>query len=361
MPIENDTIESTETEVKNESSKDNLENQIDHKNSENEWVDLLGSGAIMKKIIKEGTPNTRPERQQMCSIGYELYIKEDKVIEKQEKLEIDLGDSDVVQGLDLAIALMNLGEICLLKIESRLAYGRKGLPPSIPPETTVTFKIELISAEDQEIELMTVAERKKKGNKKRERGNWWYGRGENQIAIQCYRRALDYLDEVEGGIKLPESENTEQITDTDLQSILEDRISIYNNLAAAQIKLESYEAALNSLKTVLLCQPNNIKALYRQAKVYKAKNDIPLAMKSLQKALDISPNDPDIKNEINKLKQLVDKQKKTERDLAKKMFGATLNEVKQTPLSKKVYLWATVVASVAVGLAGLATYRFKFA
>lgn len=36
-------------------------------------------------------------------------------------------------------------------------------------------------------------------NKKRERGNWWYTRGENNLAIQCYRRALDYLDEVEGG------------------------------------------------------------------------------------------------------------------------------------------------------------------
>lgn len=34
-------------------------------------------------------------------------------------------------------------------------------------------------------------------NRKRERGNWWYTRGENNLAIQCYRRALDYLDEVE--------------------------------------------------------------------------------------------------------------------------------------------------------------------
>lgn len=33
-------------------------------------------------------------------------------------------------------------------------------------------------------------------NKKRERGNWWYRRGENTLAVQCYRRALDYLDEV---------------------------------------------------------------------------------------------------------------------------------------------------------------------
>lgn len=98
-------------------------------------------------------------------------------------------------------------------------------------------------------------------NKKRERGNWWYTRGENTLAIQCYRRALDYLDEVET------CQKTEDIPDSTLQELLEDRISVCNNMAAAQIKLELYEAALNSLQTVLRCQPNNVKALYRKAKV----------------------------------------------------------------------------------------------
>lgn len=39
-------------------------------------------------------------------------------------------------------------------------------------------------------------------NRKRERGNWWYVRGDNTLAIQCYRRALDYLDEATGGIQV---------------------------------------------------------------------------------------------------------------------------------------------------------------
>lgn len=103
-------------------------------------------------------------------------------------------------------------------------------------------------------------------NRKRERGNWWYGRGENTLAIQCYRRALDYLDEVEG-IKTPEPDGKSEITDAALQELLEDRVSVCNNMAAAQIKQGLHDAALNSLQTVLRCQPNNIKALYRKAKV----------------------------------------------------------------------------------------------
>jgi hypothetical protein len=42
--------------------------------------------------------------------------------------------------------------------------------------------------------------------RKRERGNWWYTRQEHTLAIQCYRRALDYLDDIEGGITLKTGE-----------------------------------------------------------------------------------------------------------------------------------------------------------
>lgn len=40
-------------------------------------------------------------------------------------------------------------------------------------------------------------------NKKRERGNWWYTMQEPTLAIQCYRKALEYLDESKGGITDP--------------------------------------------------------------------------------------------------------------------------------------------------------------
>ena len=44
---------------------------------------------------------------------------------------------------------------------------------------------------------------------KRERGNIWYARQEYSLAIQCYRRALDFLDDIEGGVSLPTSDSSE--------------------------------------------------------------------------------------------------------------------------------------------------------
>lgn len=60
-------------------------------------------------------------------------------------------------------------------------------------------------------------------------------------------------------------------------------------------------------------------------------------MQSLLKAKEVAPNDVDINNELVKLKQLVEKQKKTERELAKRMFGGhTKVEKKEEQTSKKV-------------------------
>ena len=53
-------------------------------------------------------------------------------------------------------------------------------------------------------------------------------------------------------------------SDSDLQALLEDRLRVYNNLAAAQIKTQAYEAALKSVENVLRCQPQNVKALFRK-------------------------------------------------------------------------------------------------
>ncbi|XP_056638956.1 peptidyl-prolyl cis-trans isomerase FKBP8 [Diorhabda sublineata] len=323
-----------------------------------EWVDLLGSGAIMKKIVVEGEPNSRPRRNEKCVINYSCYLEDETLIQQERNFELNLGESDVIQGLDICLGLMNINETCKLKIEPRLAYGKKGLPPKIPSDAVVIFEVQLVSVEpEDDIDTMAIAQRRKKGNKKRERGNWWYTRGENTIAIQCYRRALDYLDEVEGG------DNTKgEVSDSDLQSILEDRISVYNNMAAAHIKIEQFGAALNSLQIVLRCQPDNVKAHFRKAKAYIGQNDLPTAMKCLQKAKELSPNDPEIQKEMNNLSKMLLKQKMSEKELAKRMFNGSSKSAetnKKAPEGRKIFLWATIGAAVAAGVAGVVAYRLK--
>lgn len=58
-----------------------------------------------------------------------------------------------------------------------------------------------------------------------------------------------------------------QLTNNQLQELLEIRVKVYNNLAAAQMKIAAYDTALVSVDNVLRCQPENVKALFRKGKV----------------------------------------------------------------------------------------------
>lgn len=132
---------------------------------------------------------------------------------------------------------------------------------------------------------------------------------------------MDYLDEVET-TTTPSLDNNNPDNDVEaLQDLLEDRISVCNNMAAAQIKLDKYEPALTSLRTVLACQPNNVKALYRKAKIHRVKNDLQAALACLKRASQVAVHDDDIQKEIQTINQLIQKQNDREREVARRMFS----------------------------------------
>lgn len=69
-----------------------------------------------------------------------------------------------LQGLDLAIALMDVSEIADIEVHPRFAYGDLGLKPDIPPNTIVTYTVELKAIEsDTDIEMLSIKQRKELG------------------------------------------------------------------------------------------------------------------------------------------------------------------------------------------------------
>lgn len=98
-------------------------------------------------------------------------------------------------------------------------------------------------------------------NVKRDRGNFWYNRKEMTYAIHCYRRALEYL------ISTNHDEDSHSGN-----AILESRMKVKNNLTAALMKTEAYDAALENVEDVLSHQPQNLKALYRKGKKILSSN-----------------------------------------------------------------------------------------
>lgn len=328
-------------------------------------------------MLVKGTPDTRPQRLYICKINATGKLEgTDEIVEEMTGFSFQLGDSEVVQGLDMAIALMDEGEKAEIKCNGRFAYGTLGLPSkNIPADATIIYTVELVSCrEEDDLEKKSYASRKEIGNKKRERGNFFFERQEFNSAIQLYRRALEYLDESEGGITAPTTDGELEPTNAQLQELLEDRVKVYNNMAMAQMKIDAFDAALKSVDNVLSCQPNNVKALFRKGKILEEKADVPGAIQLLRKAATLDPSSKSIQNELSRLILKSKREARNEKDLYQKMLGQALSaESKQktnpkkptttattADASNKLKLWSYTLGSVLVSVAAMAFYRYKY-
>jgi FKBP-type peptidyl-prolyl cis-trans isomerase FkpA len=70
--------------------------------------------------------------------------KFDSSVDRGQPFEFGLGQHQVIQGWDEGIALMNKGEKGTLLIPSKMGYGERGSPPTIPANSVLLFDVELV-------------------------------------------------------------------------------------------------------------------------------------------------------------------------------------------------------------------------
>lgn len=340
--VENEGSDKTQTE-----SNGQTEGDAEGESPEEEWIDILGNGLLKKKVLTAGKgPETRPRKGQDVTVRLKTSLEDGSVVEDDASLSFTLGDGDVTQALDLCVQLMGIEETVLIDANSKYCYGKEGRSPNISPNANLVFEATLLDAKDgPDLELLTGEEKLALANKKRERGNFYYQRADYVFAINSYEIAL----------KIVNSSSKVDFTPEEEDELLDVKIKCLNNLAASQLKLDHYEAALKSCNLVLEQQPENIKALFRKGKVLAQQGEYSEAIAILRKALKLEPSNKTIHAELSKLVKKHADQKNVESAMYKKMLGnVSTSPNKPTRKPSWSISWKWLFGATAIAIGGVA-------
>jgi FKBP-type peptidyl-prolyl cis-trans isomerase FklB len=155
------SMEMQDKMIKKMAERTNLMKQNERKgkafleeNKKKKGVQVLASG-LQYKVIKEGT-GPKPQPSDVVKVHYKGTLIDGKVFDSS----YDRGEPavfpvmGVIPGWSEALQLMKTGSIWELYIPPQLAYAEHGAGEDIPPQSTLIFKVELISIEGNEDEIL---------------------------------------------------------------------------------------------------------------------------------------------------------------------------------------------------------------
>jgi peptidylprolyl isomerase len=88
-----------------------------------------------------------PQPGQTITVHYIGWLENGKEFNNStggRPIDFKIGTGAVIKGWDEGLMTMKVGGKRKLTIPSNLAYGAQGRPPAIPPNSNLTFEIELL-------------------------------------------------------------------------------------------------------------------------------------------------------------------------------------------------------------------------
>lgn len=264
---------------------------------------------VLKKILKQGEGYERPNDGAVVKVKYTGKLEDGSIFEQkgsdEEPFEFMAGEEQVVDGLDRAVMTMKKGEVALVSVAAEYGYQTevKTDLAVVPPKSTLIYEVELVSfVKEKESWDMNTAEKIEAAGKKKEEGNALFKVAKYFRASKKYEKAAKYI-EYDTSFSEEEKKQSKPL-----------KVTCNLNNAACKLKLKDYTQAEKLCTKVLEIESQNVKALYRRAQAYIQTADLELAEMDIKKALEIDPNNRDVKLEYRTLKE---KQKEYNKKAAK--------------------------------------------
>jgi len=320
-------------------SEEGLERAKAHSETEiesgsNEWEDLLGSGAVLKKVLQQGFGEVG-EFNQNVDVHFEMRLpgqsdpfRNTRKENDGKPVRVKIGDNVldlVVPGLMLAIRMMKPKEIAEVKISHRFAYADDGLEPHVPPNTDIIVRVECIHVGDfaKEAADMSLTELLDAIQAIKERGNYFFGIKNTVKALQCYTDAVKkseaHLPAPKEGEEEVPIEPNEYTTSTELHQL---RVACTSNIAACFERQGKWKEAKETCVVALGMDPRNTKVLLRAARVATQQGEFKEAKACLKRAREVNGDPAIIAKHAADLKKKIQAYNATQRA----RFGGFLDQ-----------------------------------
>ena len=192
------------------------------------WRNVTKNGWIKKCILVEGlTDGGRPKSGDTVLVKSQGKLKDGTIIDDFPTLVFNVGEHEVIEGLDLAVQSMYKNELSILSVKPEMAYGTLGRKSDIPTMARITYLFGLLHFEKQkEISQLTWAQRRKSGQSRMRLANWWYQRKEYPVAVKCYKKALEYYNNIPTNQECSTPEEYKE-----LLQLMEERLRVMRQVA----------------------------------------------------------------------------------------------------------------------------------
>ncbi|KAL1323353.1 hypothetical protein HN51_033689 [Arachis hypogaea] len=287
--------------------------------------DITKDKKVLKKTLKEGEGYERPNEGAVVQVKLIGKLQDGTVFVKkghddEQPFEFKIDEEQVIYGLDKAVMNMKKGEVALVTIHPEYAFGSSGSTQdlaTVPPNSNVYYEVELVSfVKEKESWDLNTPEKIEAAGKKKEEGNALFKAGKYERASKRYEKAIKYI-EYDSSFSDEEKQKTKVL-----------KVTCNLNNAACKLKLKDYKQAEKLCTKVLELDSRNVKALYRRAQAYIQLVDLDLAEMDIKKALEIEPDNRDVKIEYKILKDKVREYNKKDAQFYGSIF-AKMNKMEQ--------------------------------
>ncbi|KAB2062240.1 hypothetical protein ES319_A10G141100v1 [Gossypium barbadense] len=292
--------------------------------------DVTKNKKVLKKILKEGEGYERPDDGTIVQVKFIGKLEDGKIFVKKghddELFEFKIDEEQVIDGLDQAVKTMKKGELALITIQPEYAFGSSESQQElavVPANSTVYYEVEMVSfVKEKESWDMNAQEKIEAAGKKKEEGNALFKAGKYERASKRYEKAFRFI------------EYDSSFSDEEKQQAKLLKVTCNLNNAACKLKLKDYKKAKKLCTEVLELDDRNVKALYRRAQAYMELVDFDLAEADIKKALEIDPDNRDVKLEYRVLKEKIRQYNKKDAQFYGNII-AKMSKLEQAKATKK--------------------------